>query len=171
MGESSPIFGAERNCCHVWRRRRPFPKPCVPAEQMGHATAEAVVRAGLDLVPFSFTGESEGVAVESIGVSGIPVELVLPEARQRAMERVKADYPGVLVIDYTLPSAVNGGTPAFCMRPRSAHGNRPWGLQLGARGGASLPGSPRGSCLLVPLCTVVNGSSFVWWRSARRFLG
>lgn len=76
--------------------------------QMGHATAEAVVRAGLQLVPYSFTGESEGMAVESIGVSGIPVELILPEARQQAMERVRSDYPGVLIIDYTLPSAVNG---------------------------------------------------------------
>lgn len=76
--------------------------------QMGHATAEAVVRAGLELVPISFTGESEGIAVESIGVSGIPVELILPEKRQLVMEQVKMDYPGVLVIDYTLPSAVNG---------------------------------------------------------------
>lgn len=76
--------------------------------QMGHATAEAVVRAGLTLVPISFTGESEGIAVESIGVSGIPVELILPEKRQRVMEQVQQDYPGVLVIDYTLPSAVNG---------------------------------------------------------------
>mmetsp|Transcript_4409 Transcript_4409/g.12723 ORF Transcript_4409/g.12723 Transcript_4409/m.12723 type:complete len:332 (-) Transcript_4409:463-1458(-) len=75
--------------------------------KMGHATAEAVVRAGLELVPISFTGESEGIAVESIGVSGIPVELILPEKRQLVMEQVKMDYPGVLVIDYTLPSAVN----------------------------------------------------------------
>ena len=59
---------------------------------MGHATAEAVVRAGLKLVPFSFTGESEGVAVESIGVSGIPVELILPQARQDAMEKVQRPH-------------------------------------------------------------------------------
>lgn len=75
---------------------------------MGHATAEAIIRAGLNLVPFSFTGESEGVAVANIGVAGIPVELIQPDERQAAMERVKADYPGLIVIDYTLPSAVNG---------------------------------------------------------------
>jgi hypothetical protein len=86
--------------------------------QMGHATAEAVVRAGLQLVPYSFTGESEGMAVESIGVSGIPVELILPEARQQAMERVQSEFPGVLIIDYTLPSAVNG---AHCWRPYKSH--------------------------------------------------
>ena len=76
--------------------------------QMGHATAEAVVRAGLQLVPISFTGASEAVAVGNVGVSGIPVELVHPGERQSAMESVKAQYPGLVLIDFTLPSVVNG---------------------------------------------------------------
>ncbi len=76
--------------------------------QMGHATAEAVVRAGLQLVPISFTGASEAVAVGNVGVSGIPVELVHPDERQSAMESVKAQYPGLVLIDFTLPSVVNG---------------------------------------------------------------
>lgn len=78
---------------------------------MGHATAEAVVRAGLQLVPFSFTGASEAVAVGNVGVSGIPVELVHPDERQSAMESVKAQYPGLVLIDFTLPSVVNGALP------------------------------------------------------------
>jgi len=76
--------------------------------QMGHATAEAIVRAGLNLVPVSFTGESEGVAVDNVGVSGVPVELILPEERQQAMDRVKAAHPGLVIIDFTLPTSVNG---------------------------------------------------------------
>ena len=75
---------------------------------MGHATAEAVVRAGLDLVPWSFTGESEAVVVGDVGVSGIPVQLIGKEQRQEAMERVKGEYPGLVMIDFTLPGAVNG---------------------------------------------------------------
>ena len=75
---------------------------------MGHATAEAVVRAGLTLVPFSFTGESGGVAVSNIGVSGIPVEVVPPQERQHALEAIQKDYPNLVIVDYTLPSAVNG---------------------------------------------------------------
>ncbi|KAK9915893.1 hypothetical protein WJX75_005724 [Coccomyxa subellipsoidea] len=75
--------------------------------KMGHATAEAVVRAGLQLVPLSFTGASEAVAVGNVGVAGIPVELIAPEERQAAMERVKAQYPGLVLIDFTLPSVVN----------------------------------------------------------------
>lgn len=75
---------------------------------MGHATAEAVVRAGLPLVPYSFTGSSEAVAVGNVGVEGIPVELVGPEERQQAMEQAKREYPNMIIIDFTLPQAVNG---------------------------------------------------------------
>lgn len=85
------------------------PKPLV---QMGHATAEAVVEAGLDLVPWSFTGESEAVVVGNVGVSGIPVQLIGVGKRQEAMERVKHEYPGLVMIDFTLPGAVNGD-PSF----------------------------------------------------------
>ena len=76
--------------------------------QMGHATAEAVVHAGLQLVPFSFTGSSEAVAVGNVGVEGIPVELVAPEERQEAMQQVKEKYKDLVIIDFTLPQAVNG---------------------------------------------------------------
>ena len=76
--------------------------------QMGHATAEAVVRAGLELVPFSFTGVSEAVAVGNVGVSGIPVEVVTPERRQQALEDIRSKFPDMIIIDFTLPAAVNG---------------------------------------------------------------
>ena len=75
--------------------------------QMGHATAESVVRAGLNLVPFSFTGESEAVVVGNVAVSGIPVQLVGPEERQKALEEVLDKHHGLIVIDFTLPEAVN----------------------------------------------------------------
>lgn len=74
---------------------------------MGHATAEAVLRAGLTLVPYTFTGQSEAVAVGNVGVAGYPVELIGPERRAAAMESVKQSYPGLVVVDYTLPAAVN----------------------------------------------------------------
>lgn len=76
--------------------------------KMGHATAEAVVRAGLTLIPYTFTGRSEAVAVGNVGVCGVPVELITQEERQSALERIKNEYPNLVVIDYTLPSAVNG---------------------------------------------------------------
>ena len=82
--------------------------------KMGHATAEAVVRAGLSLVPYSFTGSSEAVAVGNVGVEGIPVELVGPDERQQAMEQAKREYPGMIIIDFTLPQAVNGMVKSCC---------------------------------------------------------
>jgi 4-hydroxy-tetrahydrodipicolinate reductase len=75
---------------------------------MGHATAEAVIRAGLTLIPVSFTGRSEAVAVGNVGVCGVPVELVSPPERLAALERIKAEYSNMVVVDYTLPTVVNG---------------------------------------------------------------
>eukprot|EP00887_Chlorella_sp_A99_P002327 scaffold10.g2327.t1 len=101
---------------------------------MGHATAEAVVRAGLTLVPFSFTGSSEAVAVGRIGVRGIPVELVHPDERVAVLQaglyccccihaaelclsrvvKVRQQWPDLVVVDYTLPSIVNDNVLFYC---------------------------------------------------------
>ncbi|WPT13188.1 Putative 4-hydroxy-tetrahydrodipicolinate reductase 1 [Picochlorum sp. SENEW3] len=82
--------------------------------KMGHATAEAVVRAGLTLIPYTFTGRSEAVAVGNVGVCGVPVELITAQERQVALDKIKADYPDLVVIDYTLPSAVNENALFYC---------------------------------------------------------
>jgi 4-hydroxy-tetrahydrodipicolinate reductase len=75
---------------------------------MGHATAEAIVRAGLQLVPYTLTGYSSGVAVSNIGVAGIPVEVVEPEEQQEIMDRIRASYHNLIIVDFTLPHALNG---------------------------------------------------------------
>ncbi|KAK9865557.1 hypothetical protein WJX84_002189 [Apatococcus fuscideae] len=102
--------------------------------KMGNAVAEAVVRAGLQLVPFSFTGESEAVAIGNMGISGIPVELVPQATRQKAMEDVVQDYPGLIIVDYTLPQAVNDNA-SFYSSNQSAlcHGHH-WRRQRPAPG-------------------------------------
>jgi 4-hydroxy-tetrahydrodipicolinate reductase len=75
--------------------------------RMGHATAEAIVRAGLQLVPYTLTGFSAGVAVSNIGILGIPVEVVGKDRRQEALDEIKAKYPNLIIVDYTLPAVVN----------------------------------------------------------------
>ncbi|WIA40195.1 hypothetical protein OEZ86_013583 [Tetradesmus obliquus] len=75
--------------------------------RMGHSAAEAVVRAGLTLVPFTLTGYSAGVAVSNIGVAGIPVEVVGKERRQDIMNRIREQHPRLIVVDYTTPNCVN----------------------------------------------------------------
>ena len=83
---------------HLWRGREPHilhSRPCA-----GH----------VDSVTAPPTQ-----AVGNVGVEGIPVELVLKSERQEAMERIKAEYPNLIMIDYTLPQSVNGelyGSPS-----------------------------------------------------------
>lgn len=76
--------------------------------QMGHAAAEAVVAAGLTLVPYTLTGYSAGVAVSNVGIRGVPVELVGRERRQEVMQQILDQHPGLIVVDYTTPYCVNG---------------------------------------------------------------
>lgn len=66
------------------------------------------MRAGLQLIPYSITGSSEAVVVGNVGVSGIPVQLVGADKRQEAVQNIIQDYPGLIIIDFTLPEAVNG---------------------------------------------------------------
>eukprot|EP01026_Neomeris_dumetosa_P007882 TRINITY_DN12447_c0_g3_i1.p1 TRINITY_DN12447_c0_g3~~TRINITY_DN12447_c0_g3_i1.p1 ORF type:complete len:324 (-),score=38.12 TRINITY_DN12447_c0_g3_i1:324-1295(-) len=77
------------------------------AGKMGHAAAEAVVRAGLELVPVTFTAETIGVAVENIGVNGVPVAVYGLERQQEVMDEIKSKYPDVIIVDFTLPLCVN----------------------------------------------------------------
>ena len=43
-----------------------------------------------------------------MGVSGIPVEVVSFEKRFEAVKQLREQYPGMIIVDYTLPQAVNG---------------------------------------------------------------
>lgn len=76
--------------------------------KMGHATATSVVkRPGYELVPYALTKRAkEPTDVEGIAVEGI----VVGEGGEDAgavLERAKKEYPGLVVVDYTLPESVN----------------------------------------------------------------
>lgn len=71
------------------------------AGKMGNATAHAVVRAGLTLVPFSLSGEGGRRDVD-----GVDVELVLPENHSSVVQKVKEQHQNLIVVDYTLPDVV-----------------------------------------------------------------
>lgn len=80
------------------------------AGKMGFATAESVVMAGLDLVPVSFA------AVESkqqVAVKDVPVDVWPISSRDEVIADVKAQFPGLLVIDFTLPDAVNSNAEFY----------------------------------------------------------
>lgn len=82
--------------------------------QMGHAAAQAVVRAGLNLLPYTITGDSvEAAKGNVIGVSGVPVLVVGLEEREEVLLQLKEDNPEMIVIDFTLPMCVNGKRHSF----------------------------------------------------------
>jgi len=79
---------------------------------MGCAAAEAVLRAGLSLVPMTITGEPREVTQSkggmAVGEEQIRVEFVGIEDREETLQLLKEQYPNLIVVDFTLPQCVNG---------------------------------------------------------------
>ena len=72
---------------------------------MGRIVAETCVARGLELVPYSLTGE---IIVENESVvAGRTIQLLKPSNREERISEVLAKYPNVICIDYTHPTAVN----------------------------------------------------------------
>ena len=75
--------------------------------KMGHATACAVVRReGFELAPYALTKRA-GATTEVLGVEVTGVDVSVEDAGE-VLERAKREYPGLVVVDYTLPESVNG---------------------------------------------------------------
>ena len=72
---------------------------------MGKIVAETCVKRGLELVPFSLTGE---IIVENESeVAGKKIQLLKPSNREARIGEVLEKYPGLIAVDFTHPSAVN----------------------------------------------------------------
>ena len=80
------------------------------AGKMGFATAESVVMAGLDLVPVSFAAVD---SKQQVAVKDVPVDVWPISSRDEVIADVKAQFPGLLVIDFTLPDAVNSNAEFY----------------------------------------------------------
>ncbi|XP_027164143.1 4-hydroxy-tetrahydrodipicolinate reductase 2, chloroplastic-like [Coffea eugenioides] len=73
--------------------------------KMGGAVLEAAVSAGLNPVPVSFGGPEESGKIVQVG--GKEIKLHGPSERESILSSVYAEYPNLIVIDYTAPAAVN----------------------------------------------------------------
>ena len=82
--------------------------------KMGRAVAEAVVARGdacCFLVPVAFSG----LAKDPVDVNGVEVEVKAitdPNAGD-VLDALKEKYPGLIVVDYTLPAAVNANADFY----------------------------------------------------------
>lgn len=74
--------------------------------KMGQAVAEAAVRAGVEVIPFSLCSPSEE-GQTSVKVAGHSIELVGAKGRDEAIQRLKSQYPRLLMVDYTVPDVIH----------------------------------------------------------------
>ena len=72
---------------------------------MGKIVAETCVARGLSLVPYSLTGEI--IPENEDEVAGKMIQLLKPSNREARIGKVLAEYPKLICIDFTHPTAVN----------------------------------------------------------------
>jgi len=65
----------------------------------------------LSLVPFSLTGGD--ITASSVQVSDTQIALIKPGNRDQEIKTVLADYPGLIAVDFTHPSAVNANAEFY----------------------------------------------------------
>lgn len=74
--------------------------------KMGKAVVEAAVSAGLHVVPVSFS--SSEVSGKTVQVGGKEIQVYGPSDRENILASTFDEYPNLVVVDYTVPAAVNG---------------------------------------------------------------
>eukprot|EP00877_Chromochloris_zofingiensis_P003502 jgi/Chrzof1/13152/Cz07g21240.t1 len=75
--------------------------------KMGQAVAEAAVRAGLELLPYTLCGAGEAAAKSHVQLAGHQVQLVGPDSRDDLIQHVKAAHPNLIMVDYTVPDVIH----------------------------------------------------------------
>lgn len=74
--------------------------------KMGQAVAEAVVRAGLTLVPYTLCVAKPG-REPTMTVAGTTMTMVEPHERDEVIASLKKQYPGMITVDYTFPATIH----------------------------------------------------------------
>lgn len=83
---------------------------------MGLAVAEAAVRGGLQLVPWGLSGPRMERRLVSVEGSEEPLETFPAEERDAVLDRALERHPDLIVVDFTLPAAVNENAEFYCRR-------------------------------------------------------
>ncbi|KAL2943702.1 4-hydroxy-tetrahydrodipicolinate reductase 2 chloroplastic [Bienertia sinuspersici] len=80
--------------------------------KMGKSVIEAAVNAGLHIVPVSFGAQEE--SGQSVQVGGKEIQVHSPSEREDILASVYNEYPELIVVDYTVPTAVNDNAELYC---------------------------------------------------------
>ncbi len=78
---------------------------------MGRIVAETCVKRGLELVPYSLTGEQ--IVENESDVAGKRIHLLKPSNREERIAEILSDYPGLVAVDFTHPTAVNSNAEFY----------------------------------------------------------
>ena len=73
--------------------------------------AQAVLSRGLELIPYSLTGAQISEKETEIGQKKI--KLLLPDARESAIQAIKSEFGPFITVDYTHPTAVNSNAEFY----------------------------------------------------------
>ncbi|XP_059077394.1 probable 4-hydroxy-tetrahydrodipicolinate reductase 1, chloroplastic [Cryptomeria japonica] len=79
---------------------------------MGRAVAEAALSAGLQHVPLSLT--SLPLGHQKVQIGDVEVDLRSASEKDAVFDLILKKYPNVVVVDYTVPSAVNENAELYC---------------------------------------------------------
>ncbi|XP_076916785.1 4-hydroxy-tetrahydrodipicolinate reductase 2, chloroplastic-like [Bidens hawaiensis] len=80
--------------------------------KMGQAVIEAGVSAGLHIVPASFGIQTD--AGKTVQVGGKDIQVHGPSDRETVLASSLEEYPNLIVIDFTVPNAVNDNAELYC---------------------------------------------------------
>ncbi|CAM8984765.1 unnamed protein product [Rhodiola kirilowii] len=80
--------------------------------KMGKSVIEAAISAGLDLVPVSFGCQADAGKV--VHVAGKDIQVHGTSGREDVLKSVLDDHPNLIVVDYTVPDAVNVNAELYC---------------------------------------------------------
>ncbi|CAH9131431.1 unnamed protein product [Cuscuta epithymum] len=80
--------------------------------KMGRAVLEAAISAGLLPVPVAFgSAEDSGKIID---VAGKEVTVHAPTDRESTLASIFEEHPDLIVVDYTVPAAVNANAELYC---------------------------------------------------------
>lgn len=80
--------------------------------KMGKAVAEAAVSAGLQLVPVSFSAME--VPDGKLEICDREIRIHDSSESEKILYSIVKEYPDLIVVDYTVPDAVNGECISDC---------------------------------------------------------
>ncbi|PUZ75658.1 hypothetical protein GQ55_1G209900 [Panicum hallii var. hallii] len=80
--------------------------------KMGKAVAEAAVSAGLQLIPVSFSATE--VPDGKLKICDREIRIHDPSESEKILPSIMEEYPDLIIVDYTVPDAVNANAELYC---------------------------------------------------------